>query len=87
MVFFRKQLSDQRSKKEADEDQRAERISDIQCHREQVASGFPERRGAYLHHPDRGGDMRKFAAFVYGFHVGIIPARDAGTTSFRRRGS
>ncbi len=58
MQFARGNLRRGRCDKECEEDCSAERITEIECHRERVAARFSESRGRDLDDPERKRDLR-----------------------------
>lgn len=60
LVGLGHQLGDQGQHEHADQDQRAEGVTDVEGHRQQVPRGFPQGRRADFHDPERQGDLRQF---------------------------
>ncbi len=75
------ELRRQRGEEEAEQDQRTQRVADVQGHRQQVAGRLAERRRADLHDPERERDLRDFACrhlrgsggFLRSLRASIVP--------------
>src|ERR1700733_3874294 len=58
MKRFRLDLRRDRNQKKYEEDQRAQRISQLHCHRERIAARFPQSGRRYFNDPERERDLR-----------------------------
>ena len=65
MIFTDAQLNEQRDQKEAEQNQRTDRLANVKRHREQIAARFAQRSRRNFHDPEKEGDFRNFVHRVH----------------------